>query len=220
MMNAVDRQYNKPEREPASTTELVETLASFSHRLFQAHSAFVEARIDGQDITLRQFVLLSAISDLGSPNQRELTDMIGMDRSTLSEVIRRLSANGLILQKQSKEDARAKIVSLTDAGRRTLARTAPIISQANREFFSVLDEVEMEALARIQARLLRSEAPQMVVRESKSSATARNDVDTAPTETDASLNRLQRARIALDADLITAAEFESEKRRFLEGGSF
>ncbi|MFN7056486.1 MarR family winged helix-turn-helix transcriptional regulator [Hyphomonas sp.] len=218
MMNSVDQKQGDPVRDPASTTALIDALAGFSHRLFQAHSAFVEARIGGTDITLRQFVLLSALSKLKSATQRELTDTIGMDRSTLSDVIRRLSSNGLILQKQSKDDARAKVVSLTDRGRETLARMSPIISQANREFFGLLSEVEMKSLAGIQARLLRRDDPYTVVTETAPSASARNgNAERQSADNTTSLNRLQRARIAFEADLITKAEFETEKRRYLEG---
>lgn len=217
MMNPADRQDGDPPHKPLSTAELIEVLAIFSHRLFQAHSAFVEARIDGHDITLRQFVLLNAISDLGSPNQRELTDMIGMDRSTLSEVIRRLASNGLILQKPSQEDARAKVVSLTDRGRKTLARTIPIISQANQEFFGALNPAEMQSLASLQARLLQLDAPQTADAEAAPSAAAVVDAGRRPPDTTASLQRLQRARAAFEADLITGVEFETEKRRYLEG---
>lgn len=231
MLNPDNRQDTTDVDTQTSTAELVELLASFSHRLFQAHSAFGEARIDGYDITLRQFVLLRALSHLGSASQRELTDTIGMDRSTLSDVIKRLSSNGLILQEQSKEDARAKVVSLTDLGRKTLRRTAPVISEANQQFFGVLDQIEMEALVGLQARLLRQDSPLQgtipIPRESTQTAghfeptspsAHGNDRDGQVQDNSASLDRLQRARIAFDADLITVAEFDAEKRRYLEGG--
>lgn len=142
-ISPVNQQDTDTESNQNLTTDLIEVIAGFSHRLFQAHSAFVESRIDGHDITLRQFVLLRAVSTLGSPSQKDLTDGIGMDRSTLSEVVRRLSSNGLILQKQSKEDRRAHIICLTALGRKTLMRTAPVISEANKEFFSILNDVEI-----------------------------------------------------------------------------
>lgn len=135
----------------------------------------------------------------------------------MSEVIRRLSSNGLILQKQSQEDARAKVVSLTDRGRKTLARTLPIISQANQEFFAALNHAEMQSLASLQARLLQLDAPQTADAEAAPSAAALVDAGSRSPVTTPSLQRLQRARAAFEADLITGAEFESEKRRYLEG---
>lgn len=229
-MNPVNGQVTDIQSKQTSTTDFIEVIASFSHRLFQAHSAFVESRIDGHGITLRQFVLLSAISSLGSPSQRDLTDGIGMDRSTLSEVIRRLSSNGLILQKQSTEDRRAHVISLTELGRKTLMRTAPIISQAHREFFGILSKAEIDALAGILAKLLKQDAPQRasIPTSSQDGFNSKNiesaphadhirNPEPAPADESDSLKRLQRARVAFDAELITKTEFEFEKRRFLEG---
>jgi hypothetical protein len=77
------------------TVDDIEKIASFPHRLLQAHSSFVEPRIATQGITLRQFEVLNAALLLGKPSQRDLTDYTGIDRSTLSDIINRLTSNGL-----------------------------------------------------------------------------------------------------------------------------
>jgi hypothetical protein len=109
-------------------------------------------------------------------------------------------------------------------------RTAPVISEANKEFFSILTEVEIEALAGIQAKLLKQDAPgKHHAPRTSGDASDSHKTETAPRtapgrsleekplEEKASLKRLQRARVAFDAQLISETEFESEKRRFLEG---
>jgi len=231
MMDSMDQR----ETETSGATsgyDDIEVTANFFHRLLQVHSTFVESRLQGHEITLRQFALLSAVSRLKNPTQRDLTDGIGMDRSTLSDVVRRLSSNGLVRQEQSKEDRRAQVISLTAEGRKAVDRIAPLVRKANRDFLGVLSKDELQALVGIQGKLLRLDGSKTRVMghpaDSEKDAAGiapaastkpRGSTDNQPQGGAEALNRLQRARAALDAGLITSWEFEAEKTRFLDGGS-
>tara|TARA_R110000850_G_C9994583_1_gene467478 strand:- start:12594 stop:13361 length:768 start_codon:yes stop_codon:yes gene_type:complete len=210
------------------SAEAIEKIASFPHRLLQAHSSFVESRIATQRITLRQFEVLNAALLLGSPSQRDLTDYTGIDRSTLSDIINRLTSNGLTQKDQSPDDRRAQIISLTKEGDRILNQIAPLVVQANLDFFGFLSEDEFETLIRMHSKLPGLDgSEQRIVRpsahsiqdtqESGSSDASPINSNSSLDEEAALLKRLQRARNALEVGLITETEFDAEKKRYLDG---
>jgi len=58
-------------------------------------------------------------------------DATGIDRSTLADVVRRLSKKGLLQRRRTREDARAYAVKLTDEGRRVLRGAEPLAKQVD-----------------------------------------------------------------------------------------
>jgi DNA-binding MarR family transcriptional regulator len=88
------------------------------HLLHQAEQAagrlFAESALGF--VTLRQLVVLVAVSERDGLNQTELVERTGIDRSTLAEIIPRLVRKGLVQRRRSREDTRAKVLRLTDEG--------------------------------------------------------------------------------------------------------
>jgi DNA-binding MarR family transcriptional regulator len=56
----------------------------------------------------------------------------GIDRATLGVMIRRLVRKGLLQRRRSREDTRAKILRLTDEGRRLLEAAEPLARNADQ----------------------------------------------------------------------------------------
>ena len=73
-----------------------------------------EAGPDG--LTQRQFAVLEAASLKAGLTQTELVRLTGIDRSTLADLVARMTAKGLLECERSTLDARAKAVRLSDAG--------------------------------------------------------------------------------------------------------
>jgi DNA-binding MarR family transcriptional regulator len=88
-----------------------------------ASGIFHQAGLSG--VTLRQSVVLAAIAEGEGRSQSELVKATGVDRSTLADMIARMERKGLITRMKSQGDARAKTVSLTEAGRGKLQETLP-----------------------------------------------------------------------------------------------
>jgi len=88
-----------------------------------ASGIFHQAGLSG--VTLRQSVVLAAIAEGEGRSQSELVKATGVDRSTLADMIARMERKGLVTRMQAQGDARAKAVSLTEAGREKLAETLP-----------------------------------------------------------------------------------------------
>lgn len=72
----------------------------------------------GSDLTPRQHAILAAIDDKPGLNLIQLVSITGVDRSTMSDVIKRLKKRGLVALRRSKDDARAYVVTPTNDGER------------------------------------------------------------------------------------------------------
>jgi DNA-binding MarR family transcriptional regulator len=78
-------------------------------------------------LTADQFVLLTSLAECEGVTQKELVGRTGSDPNTMSAMLARLEAKGLIERKPHADDGRARSVSLTRRGRqlqRTLWETS------------------------------------------------------------------------------------------------
>ncbi|WP_146533294.1 MarR family winged helix-turn-helix transcriptional regulator [Rubripirellula reticaptiva] len=77
-----------------------------------------DARFAEHQVTADQFVLLAALANGEALTQRELSDQISSDPSTVRAMLVLLEANGFVKRESHPSDARAKTVKLTAAGKR------------------------------------------------------------------------------------------------------
>jgi DNA-binding MarR family transcriptional regulator len=73
-----------------------------------------------EGVTARQFAALVTIAGHEGIDQVAVTARTGIDQSTASGIIRRLTRKRLVQRRRSKADARAYALRLTDEGRRVL----------------------------------------------------------------------------------------------------
>src|SRR6202158_3996726 len=76
-------------------------------------------------ITSPQFAVLNALYREPDIDQRTLGERISLDRSTMAEVVARLSAKGLIKATRDVRDGRRKAIRLTPKGLAVLQRLIP-----------------------------------------------------------------------------------------------
>ncbi len=91
-----------------------------------------------------QCVLKSALD--GERTQTELARAIGLDKTTMVVTVDELEAAGLAERRLSKEDRRARVISVTPAGRRKLRQAEEISSRIQDDVLDVLPAREREAL--------------------------------------------------------------------------
>ncbi|PIL20366.1 hypothetical protein P775_10475 [Puniceibacterium antarcticum] len=77
-------------------------------------------------ITNGQFSLLMSLNRPEGPRIGDLVPLLGMDRTTLTAALKPLERRGLVLLQPDKKDARARRLTLTDAGRALLKTALPI----------------------------------------------------------------------------------------------
>ncbi len=114
--------------------------------------------LDGIGLTHTQFVLLAALGWLskggGTVTQADVANHSNIDRMMTSKVLRTLQAKGLVSRAGHRTDTRAKSLSLTIAGERTLQQAIGIVQQVDDDFFATVRDQSGPLEAHL-ARLLR-----------------------------------------------------------------
>jgi DNA-binding MarR family transcriptional regulator len=112
-------------------------------------------------ITSPQFAALNALYGEPAIDQRTLGERISLDRSTMAEVVARLSARGLIKTARDVHDGRRKTIQLTPKGVATLQHLIPRTHEMTRRLVGALDTKEREEMLRLLSAVVRSnERPQ------------------------------------------------------------
>ncbi|CAN1721562.1 protein of unknown function [Hyphomicrobium sp. 1Nfss2.1] len=121
----------------SSTLHLLHRVQQCASDLFQEHMA-------GIDVTSTQYTVLLAAAQSDGLSQQDIINATGIDRSTVSQVVQLLTRKGLLKRRRTRHDARAYAISLTDAGRRLLQTSRPIVEQ--------IEEALVEALPASRAK--------------------------------------------------------------------
>ncbi|MFG1396257.1 MarR family winged helix-turn-helix transcriptional regulator [Roseixanthobacter pseudopolyaromaticivorans] len=123
-------------------TELTERPGFLIRRLHQIHLAMFYEACSGLNVTPVQSSILTVLARRQGLDQAGLAAMIGVDRATVGQVIRRLAARGLVARGNSSEDKRLKLVHLTDEGRALLDQIAPLTAAAHMRTLAALSDEE------------------------------------------------------------------------------
>ena len=89
-------------------------------RLNQIHVALFFECCKGYDVTPVQYGLLTTLSELPGLDQTSLCAEVGVDRTTMADVLRRLEERGLVVREPSPLDGRQKLVRITASGARVM----------------------------------------------------------------------------------------------------
>jgi DNA-binding MarR family transcriptional regulator len=118
----------------SSVLHLLHRVGQRAERLFadQVESGF----------TLRQFMVLQVVAEASGPSQTDIVMSTGIDRSSVSDLVKRLVTNGWLRRRHTKRDARAYAVRLTQEGRRILALGIPAAHATETLLLSSFSAVE------------------------------------------------------------------------------
>lgn len=114
------------------------SLVHLLHRASQIAAERVTTALGDDGLTVRQIIVLAAIAAHHGASQTDIVAATGVDRSTLTDIVRRLQKGGLIARRRNKDDARAYAVRITDAGERVLKKTIPVIVKVEAELAELL----------------------------------------------------------------------------------
>lgn len=90
--------------------------------------------------------VLIVLSEVGAITQRELTQQLGIQSGSASEVIAKLEQTGLVVRSPSETDRRTTNISLTEEGVRQARTALEQRKLRHEEMFSVLTSEEKEQL--------------------------------------------------------------------------
>lgn len=90
--------------------------------------------------------VLIVLNDVGTITQRELTERLGIQPGSASEVIAKLENAGLIVRTASEADRRTADISLTEEGKKMAVEAMEQRNRRHEEMFSCLSEDEKTQL--------------------------------------------------------------------------
>ena len=97
-------------------------------------------------LTNGQFSLLMALNRPDAPRMTAVADLLAMDRTTLTAALKPLHRRGFVKIAPAPSDRRGRLLSLTPAGRKALARALPIWRNTHAALDSLLGDAESDRL--------------------------------------------------------------------------
>ena len=101
----------------------------------------------------RGHCLLSA-AQTGEYTQKELADMVGLDKTTMVVTVDELERAGLAERVPSATDRRARIIRVTPAGKRVVQKGELIVQEIQRDVLASLPERDAERFIATLERLV------------------------------------------------------------------
>ncbi len=124
-------------------------LAQASHAL----STEMAAAFEAGGATPRGHCVLST-ARTGEFTQKELADMVGLDKTTMVVTVDALEAAGLAERVPSPHDRRARVISVTPAGESVVEEGEKVVQRIQDEILSTLPADERDALMGALAKLV------------------------------------------------------------------
>jgi DNA-binding MarR family transcriptional regulator len=108
------------------------------HRALQLALDIYATETGPDGLTQRQFAVLEAVSQKSGLTQTDLVRATGIDRSTLADLVARMTTKGLLDRERSTIDARAMAVRLSETGAAALEAARPRVEAADKRIMALL----------------------------------------------------------------------------------
>ena len=112
-------------------------------------------RLAPMGLTVRLCGVLNLLAE-GPISQQALGEQLGIDRTTVVELIDELEQQGVVVRRRNPADRRSYALSLTPRGRTVQKRAARAFDAAADEFLDALEPAERQALVEMLRRLISS----------------------------------------------------------------
>lgn len=99
---------------------------------------------------------LRILNEHGEVTQRQLQDLMGIQQGSLSEVVKKLEGQGLIVRERGLSDQRQLLIRVTEKGKELNRQNCEIRRQQTQALVAALDGEERQRLLELLAKLLDS----------------------------------------------------------------
>lgn len=164
----------KPGKTAKRTGTLAQSPSHLIHRVLQLALDIYTEEAGPDGPTQRQFAVMEAVSAKAGLTQTDLVRATGIDRSTLADLVARMTAKGLLERERSTLDARAKAVRLSEAGAALLALSRPRVEAADKRIMALLPKARREVFLELLCELANTAdaAPDLAKAEAKAAKKA------------------------------------------------
>ena len=112
--------------EKAARPELTEMLCFDIYAASRAVTAVYRSLLADLGLTYPQYLVLVVLWSERSVTIKELGELLHLDYGTLSPLLRRMEANGVLVRQRGADDERSVTLQLTTAGRELALRTSHV----------------------------------------------------------------------------------------------
>ena len=137
------------------------------HRAGQRADELFATSVGDSGLTPRQFAVMKAIADQDEPSQTDLVIRTGIDRSTMADIVRRLTSRGLVQRRRTRKDARMYAVRLTDRGENALKSAEPLARSTDERMLAPLSATQRDQFLKSLTRIVASFEAEMDARDAK-----------------------------------------------------
>lgn len=113
----------------------------------------VECSISGTGLVLSDFMVLEALLHKGPLRISEIQDKILLASGSMTAAVDRVERKGLIVRTTTSEDRRARVLELTETGRKLIRSAFSQHASDLAEIMSALSEAETKQLYRLAKKL-------------------------------------------------------------------
>ena len=107
----------------------------------------LDDRLSAFDLTTSQFEVLGYLSHTEGLEQQQLQICSGITSATLTGILDKLEARGLLVRRSSEADKRAKIVAMTAHGHETFNQLADVLATFEDDMLNGFSPAERALLA-------------------------------------------------------------------------
>ena len=139
--------HDQPLSPPRSSPDEEGAAHRLGYLIKHAHLRYMQltsAALEPLGINPREWAALNCLDEQHGLSQREVADLLGVDRTTMVALVDELQAKGWVKRHPQPDDRRKNIVGLTSRGREVMKRGARLIDGCERRFLAVLSEADAE----------------------------------------------------------------------------
>lgn len=108
---------------------------------------------DRFELNLTEWRMLLTLADKPGATAQALADYTGLDKMSVSRIVRKLEAQGRLVRENSETDRRSFHLNLTEAGWAVYEEIAQAASQRESDIYAGLTAAELETLHKLLGKL-------------------------------------------------------------------
>jgi DNA-binding MarR family transcriptional regulator len=127
------------------------------HLIRRAHQlslAIFEAKTGAYGVTASQPVVMTALFTKPGVDQATLAALVALDKVTVGHILTRLEKRGLVERSLSETDRRARVIMLSERGRRMLEEMQDAVRQSQASLLAALTPAQRKQFLEIMRRIV------------------------------------------------------------------